>query len=352
MKQHTKQVVLGCALIACLIVILSVLRVGWPARFKHTLTKARTRAELRLARWRNQEPRMITIAGHLVRTPPRTGAMAGAEIEALDSASGWASLTDGRGRFLLRDVLWYPRAVYNLVLVADEYEVKQMPVTAPSAFPADGLWDVGDIDFDLACKVDPGNLNGRNSISYVEYDRRNDSYYRSLFDKLTTGLETDEEKAAAINRFVGGKLTPSAPVENSEKIDSEQPRAVLERGSQSCGRLALAFATICAAGYYNTRLIDLIDSHDQPDCHMVAEVYYGDRWHLYDPAIGQLRTGPGTVPGYRETRLDANLLASHTVPEFLLTMLRRRDNWLPSVFNSGLHHYYYFKKRGTSGVIG
>jgi hypothetical protein len=99
------------------------------------------------------------------------------------------------------------------------------------------------------------------------------------------------------------------------------------------------------------QLIDLIDSHDEPDCHMVAEVYYGDRWHLYDPAIGQLRTGPGTVPGYRETRLDGNLLASHTIPEFLLTMLHRRDNWLPSVFNSGLHHYYYFKKRGTLGVI-
>jgi hypothetical protein len=93
------------------------------------------------------------------------------------------------------------------------------------------------------------------------------------------------------------------------------------------------------------QLIDLIDSHDEPDCHMVAEVYYGDHWHLYDPVIGQLRTGPGTVPGYRETRLDANLLASHTVPEFLLTMLRRRDNWLPSVFSSGLHHYYYFNKR-------
>jgi hypothetical protein len=50
------------------------------------------------------------------------------------------------------------------------------------------------------------------------------------------------------------------------------------------------------------------------------------------------------VPGYRETRLDSSLLASHAIPELLRTLLHRRDNWLPAVFNSGLHHYYYFKK--------
>jgi hypothetical protein len=80
----------------------------WVGHTRHTLKRTTTKAEMKLARWRGYEPRLVSIAGQL-NAP-------GLEVQALDSRSGWATLTGRDGRFVLPEVMWYPGADYELVI--------------------------------------------------------------------------------------------------------------------------------------------------------------------------------------------------------------------------------------------
>src|SRR2546423_1970332 len=107
----------------------------WSARSRHSLKRAITKTEIRLARWRGENPRLASMAGRINS--------AGAQIEALDSRSGFASLTSNDGNFVLPGLMWYPGATYELVLAENETSGKLLEVSGPRQLPESGRFDVG-----------------------------------------------------------------------------------------------------------------------------------------------------------------------------------------------------------------
>ena len=316
----------------------------WSPQCRHFFKKIFTRADVTVAAWQGAPAELISLKGKIVG---KNGALSGAEVEALDSISGWAGLTDERGAFSLLDVLWYPGAAYTLVVAANDYQSRSLNVRAPINRPPGGVLDVGDLDFDSGCRVDLATLPGRNSITAIAYDEINSSYYRTLFDKLTEGKTHDEEIMGVISRYVSEKLmTPGAGGGSIRRqVDSTSPREVLEHGSRYCGQLAVALATIAEAGNYQTRVLDLIDPTEwPPTTHMVAEVFYGDRWHLYDPFLeGASGRRNGRVASYTELRLDPDLRLPGPLRDHLPGS-GDGPNWV-DLYRTGLHHYYYVERR-------
>ncbi|MCI0489039.1 MAG: carboxypeptidase-like regulatory domain-containing protein [Blastocatellia bacterium] len=310
----------------------------WSARCRHALKRWATKAEMKVAAWQGQSPRRISLSGRV--TTASSGPLAGGQIEALDSVSGWAALTDRTGRFVLRDVIWYPKADYTLIVEANAYQTRQIKLSAPEIYPVEGVLDLGELSFEGGCLIDTSDLSGRNSISYVAYDERNIEHYKKLFDGLTEGRETDEEKLEAINRYVASKFVAT---DSSKRYRA--PREVLDKGSHSGWGLVLTMATIAEAGNYKTRMIDLIDGASPLIAHMVIEVYYGNGWHLYDPVIGTaFRNKSGKVASYKEIRMDASLISLEHVPKELFKIFDYTDDKMAAVYNSGFHHYYHFSK--------
>src|SRR5436853_5611631 len=151
----------------------------WSAKSRHTLKRVIAKTEMRWGTMRGEPPRLISISGNVNE--------AGVEIEALDSPSGMATVTDRDGRFVLPWVDWYPGAAYDLVFSVGETRARLLTVPAPSVAPSNGVFDAGDFNLSRAKQVDRGALQGLNSISYEVYDSVNRPYYRKLYETLTDG---------------------------------------------------------------------------------------------------------------------------------------------------------------------
>lgn len=340
MRAFARRVLTGSICIALLLTALLWPGLPWSARCRHVLKKMAVRAEMKVSAWQGEPPKIISLRGRVFTKQPDKEYLKGAEVEALDSLSGWASLTDRQGKFMLPDVVWYPRAKYSLIFAASPYQVRQIEVAAPADYPKSGELNLGELDFDRGCQIDPIDLQGSNSNHFIGYDKRNDDYYCKLFEELTEGKKTDEEKLDAIARYVSSRLIHNAPDETDET-----PRRILERGSRKRG-LALALATIATAGNYSVRLVDLIDSPYQPTPHVVAEVYYDDGWHLYDPLLGESFSNmESRAASYKELRLDTSLIRPGAKMQTLIQLAGYRNNWMPDIYCSGIHHYYYLGKK-------
>jgi hypothetical protein len=295
---------------------------------------------MKVSAWQGEPPKIISLTGRVFTKQPNKEYLKGTEVEALDSISGWASLTDRRGQFMLPDVVWYPRAKYSLIFAASPYQVKRIEVTAPADYPESGTLNLGELDFDRGCQIDLIDLQGSNSNHFIGYDKRNDDYYCTLFEELTRGRKTDEEKLDAIAGYVSGRL-----VQDASEEETASPRQTLERGSRKKG-LALALATIATAGNYKTRLIDLIDNASRPSPHVVAEVYYNDGWHLYDPLLGEgFSSSENRAASYKELRLDTSLITPGAKMQTLTQLSGYRHNWMTDIYCSGIHHYYYLGRK-------
>lgn len=341
MRKVTKRVSAGCTLGVIILVITFMPGLPWSAKSIHFVKKLRAKAEMKVSTWRGTPPGLIGLTGRIV---DRRQALRGAEVEVLDSVSGWASLTDEQGKFVLQDVIWYPQASYTVLIKPNHYQARQANVTAPSTYPEGGVLNIGELGFDKGCQIDTTDLPGKNSISYIENDRDNLAYYKKLFNDLTAGKQTDEEKLDAISRFVASKLLPYESARPDPKIKTGSPRHSLENGSHYCGNLALAMAVIAEAGNYKARMLDLIDSSSQPSAHMVTEIYYGEKWHLYDPIIGSsVRIKERRVLSYKEVRLEMDFKSQRAIPEHLPQIPIHQNNWIANLYGSGSHHYYYLR---------
>jgi hypothetical protein len=92
-------------------------------------------------------------------------------------------------------------------------------------------------------------------------------------------------------------------------------------------------------------MIDLIDEGFPPAAHMITEVYYGNGWHLYDPTTGvTYRNNYGAVASYKELRLDSNLIFAELMSRPLSEVSSPPQNQRATVYQSGFHHYYSFRK--------
>jgi transglutaminase-like putative cysteine protease len=261
------------------------------------------------------------------------------QIEALDSRSGFAALSDNEGNFVLPDELWYPGATFELVITDGTSVGRLIEVTAPRELPESGEFNIGELDLNHGARIELEPLIGFNSITLDDFDTRNREYYKELFDKLTAGKESDEERIDALNNYVAARLNYA---ETQWELGS--PRRVLERGSQYCGHLAIAMHTLLAAGGYTARVVHMIDVKRPPGAHAVVEVFYGGGWHLYDPTFGlKFRKKDGSVASYKDVRLDTSLISEDLLARFTEKVRRELMMLLPAVYDTGYHHYFYFQ---------
>lgn len=305
----------------------------WAGRVRHSFKRTTVSVEMKMARWRGHEPRLVSIAGQL--NGPAL------QVEALDSRSGWATLTGRDGRFVLRDVMWYPGASYELVISSDGSTGRLIKVRAPETFPESGVFSIGELDLSRGAEVELGSLIGVNSVTLEDFDSENSDYYKDLFDKLTAGKQSDEEKIGAINDYVASKLNYD---ETQWELGS--PRRVLERGSEYCGHLSAAMETLVASGGYRTRAVNVIDGKNPPGTHVVVEVFYDGGWHLYDPTFGvTFQNKDGQVASYKEVRLDTSLITEKLFAKFDADFRRDVMDLLPGAYETGYHHFYYYKNK-------
>jgi hypothetical protein len=318
------------AILLPLLVALALFLPGlpWSAISRHKLIKIIVKAEIVLNKWRGYDPRLVSIAGETD--------IAGARVQALDSRSGWATLCDNEGKFTLPDVLWYPDATYNLVVSTEENTAEVVKVRAPSMFPSTGIINVGRVRMNAEQKVDLAELPGDNSYSYEYFDLQNRDYYRRVFDELTVGKISDGEKVEAVNDYISARLNY-----NETQWELGTPRRILEKGSQYCGHLSTAMATILAAAF-SVRVIHLTDAAVPPNTHAVVEVFYEGNWHLYDPTFGvKFKNNEGQVASYKELRLDPGLIAPDLFSTFRQKYPRVPTSSLAAIYSSGHHHFYY-----------
>ncbi len=300
----------------------------WSSASRHKLKRVMVKAEITLNKLRGNEPRLVSIAGE-------TG-VPGARVQALDSLSGWATLCDPQGKFTLPDVLWYPDATYDLIVSADEDKGEVVKVSAGSLDPSTGVVNVGRLALDTDRRVDLSELPGDNSYTYEYFDLQNRDYYRKVFDELTAHLTLDEEKVDAVNNYVAAKLNYK---ETQWELGS--PRRILEYGSQYCGHLSTAMATILAVAF-PIRIIHLTDKASPPNTHVVVEVFYDRDWHLYDPTYGvKFKNNGGRVASYKELKLNPALVSSDLFSSFRQRYPKVLLNSLADIYSSGHHHFYY-----------
>jgi hypothetical protein len=316
--------------VACLLLGLFLPIFPWSARCRHSLKRLVTKAEIRWAKWHGHEPQLLSIAGALDRP--------GVEVQAIDSRSGWAALTDNEGRFRLPGVLWYPGASYDLVISDNEQTGGVVHIVASQTFPEGGVLDVGHLDLSQSHEANLESLPGINATTYEEFDEANRPYYQQLYDELVAGKSSDEEKISAINDHVATKLNY-----DETRWELGSPRRILEHGSQYCGHLSAAMATLLAIGHYRIRTVNVSDDETPPGTHVVVEVFYDGQWHLYDPTFGVVyRTKAGKVASYEEVHLDTSLIVADLFRRFPPDAQRQWAESMRRIYRTGFHHFYRF----------
>jgi hypothetical protein len=286
----------------------------------------------------------VSLTGRLVIARPYVQPLRGAEIEAIDSASGWAAVSDETGSFTIQYVRWYPGVRYNLIISPDAYQARLVQIKDTGGNQKEPVIDLGDLSFNEGCPVDLEAVPGRQSVSHIKYDSKNTEYYRSLFRGLTEDKQSAPERLEAVNRYVAARLISAAGSHRDEdpiRRESESSRQVLENGTQYCGKLALALATLAESAGYTVRLIDLLGSDSSQVAHAVTEIYYEDRWHLYDPTQGlSYPDNLGQVASYKELRLNPALIVPGDL-RLHLPKIRNNDPDKRAVqFYTGSVHYY------------
>jgi transglutaminase-like putative cysteine protease len=283
---------------------------------------------MKISEWRGYKPQLVSIVGLSDRP--------GARVLSLYSPSGWATYCDVQGKFTLRDVLWYAGASYSLVITEDEVTARVIRIEAPASYPASGFWDIGSLPIEGGEEIEFNKISGDTSCSFENFDLQNRDFYRRIYDEITAGLKSDEEKVDAVNRYVSERLNYQ-----ETRWDIDSPRRILEHGSQYCGHLGNTMATILAA-IYPTRIIHMMDDSRPVNTHVVVEVFYEKAWHLYDPTFGvNFKDRQGRVVSHRELQLNSGLVSGEIFFNYTRKYPGISINSLLKIYTSGHHHYYY-----------
>ena len=314
-----------------LLLLLTLPGLPWSSYCRYKLRRAETKAAIGISKLRGYEPRLVSISGEC--------GLPGARIQAVDSKTGWASVADANGNFLLPGLLWYRGATYDLVFSTDDRTARTARVSLLEPNPTREAISVGRISLSGSYTV-LYDLRGLNSPARLPYDFNNRDYYRTLYDALTFGIIDDKRKIDTVNRFVAERLN-----QRNKRWEIGSPRRVLEEGSLYCGHLSEALASILAVGY-RTRIVDMTDTSDPPNTHVVVEVFYRDEWHLFDPTFGVRFEKPdGGVASYTDIRLDPEIVSPASFATFRNRFPRVSLGWIQGVYTSGSHHLseYCFK---------
>jgi hypothetical protein len=197
--------------------------------------------------------------------------------------------------------------------------------------------DAGTLGVNPGDEVDLIDMQGISSSGYQYFDLANRDYYSSVFVGLTSGKRSDEEKVDSINDYMATRLNY-----NETQWDPGPPRRILERGSQYCGHLSSAMATILAVAF-PVRIIQLADVVNlTTNTHVVVEIFYDRDWHLYDPTFGvKFKNKDGRVVSYRELKLNPGLVSTDIFRRFHKKYPKFPLNSVTGLYTSGQHHFYY-----------
>ncbi len=335
MKSKSKYL-LVIAIMLIIVVSISLLPgLPWSMRVFFNLRRVTAKTATKLSNWQGNQTKVISITGRLKGEGAMIEALKGAQVIALESTSGYASLSDQEGKFIIPHLIWYPGAQYNLVISANDFYTKLIKVSSPQQLPSSNILDFGELNFDLASETEKNPVVFRR----MQYDSSNHSYYKELFDRLTINATSDEEKISRINTYVATKLNYNEPAKNFPT-----PKAIIERGSCYCSNLAIAMAAITASANYPTRTVHLTDTANYLNTHVTVEVYYQEKWHLYDPTYGIFFLNTqSVVASYRELRLNPSLIQLEPFQQLDPKLVQDILKWMPAAFNSGFHQLYLVK---------
>src|SRR5258706_11420294 len=101
--------------------------------------------------------------------------------------------------------------------------------------------------------------------------------------------------------------------------------------------------TLLAIGGYTTRAVHMSDGKKPPGTHAVVEVFYGAGWHLYDPTFGIKFNKDGEIASYRDVRLDTSVITPVLFQKMRPKVGRQFRELLLGIYETGYHHFYYFK---------
>src|SRR6266852_5079850 len=71
-----------------------------PSDFNYRLKRSVQTAEIKFAAFRGQKPRPVSLVGKLIGSGAFAEVLRGAQIEAVESTSGYAAMSDAQGQFL------------------------------------------------------------------------------------------------------------------------------------------------------------------------------------------------------------------------------------------------------------
>ncbi|MCI0489038.1 MAG: carboxypeptidase-like regulatory domain-containing protein [Blastocatellia bacterium] len=335
-KKTIKRLIVGCIGVTLFLAALFWPGLPWSAHVRYTFRRIAFKIETKIAAWRNDQPRPVTLSGKVSGRGAFVQALKGAQVVALESASGYAAMTDGQGRFLLPHLMWYPGATYNLVITAGSYPARRLQVSAPLYYPTGGTVDLGELNFEEGRSME----QKERPAPRLTYDTENDYYYRDLFNRLTMNLGTHHQKIDAINKYIAGRHNPE-----EDAWSFKSARQIIERGAPHCSNLAFALAIVAAAGGYPARTVHTSDTAEYLHTHVAVEVYYDDAWHLYDPTYGVFFLNEeGRVASYEELRLNTDLVTPEAFQGFNPKVIRSILEWMPEALASGFHQIYEVEK--------
>jgi hypothetical protein len=104
-------------------------------------------------------------------------------------------------------------------------------------------------------------------------------------------------------------------------------------------------AAITSAGNFPTRTVHMTDNPEYTRTHVTVEVYYGGRWHLYDPTYGvHYSDATGLVASYKQLRLNPALVAPGTFSSLPEREAGETQAWMLADFASGYNQIYLLSK--------
>jgi hypothetical protein len=172
MKPYVKRMALAPVALTVILLILMFPGLPWSASCQHTFSRIVTKIEMKMARLRGVEPRLVAICGK--------SSAAGAQIQVLDSKSGWAVITDSEGRFTVPGLIWYPGATYKIVISTDDYKKPNTHVLVEVFY--DMRWHLYDPTYGVTFQTKDGCLA---NYKELRLDARlvSGNLYRKLSDR-------------------------------------------------------------------------------------------------------------------------------------------------------------------------
>lgn len=325
------------AAICCLLLCagFTVEMVGASPRARHRIGRFLARTTAQLAGHSASDHRLVTLVGRV--------AVAGVRVDALDSVSGWAAITDANGSFTLIDVETRDDDKYDLV-ITDSGHARIVRVTGAVVSIGEALRDVGNVNVDSGRDVDPTEAFGINSESTLTTNDIEWAYLAGVFDAVTIGVRGDEARLLAVNDFVSARYSPIGAA-----AADQSARTTIDTGSSQSGPLARLMGAMCTAAGYDVRLLEIVDTTPGRKAHTIVEVSYGGGWHAFDPSFGiVIRNELGAVAGYEELRQNPRLFDSAPYARF------RRPGWdgarIPGLFAAGIRHDSYFQNASKATI--